>query len=49
MIDWDSATWGGGVTEAADGSWVADRHTEGSTKDAEKRTAKKPDEPSRED
>ena len=26
MIEWDSPTWGGGVTYAANGSWVADRH-----------------------
>jgi hypothetical protein len=25
MIDWDSATWGGGVTYAADGSWLAEK------------------------
>jgi hypothetical protein len=25
MIDWDSATWGGGVTYAADGSWLGDK------------------------
>jgi hypothetical protein len=24
MIDWDSPTWGGGVTFAANGSWVTD-------------------------
>jgi hypothetical protein len=26
MIDWDSETWGNGVTFAADGSWVTDKH-----------------------
>ncbi len=26
MIDWDSPQWGGGVTYAANGSWVPDRH-----------------------
>ena len=26
MIDWESPTWGGGVTYAADGSWVPDTH-----------------------
>jgi hypothetical protein len=26
MIDWNSPTWGGGVTHSADGSWVPDRH-----------------------
>jgi hypothetical protein len=26
MIDWDSDSWGSGITYAADGSWVADRH-----------------------
>jgi hypothetical protein len=25
MIDWDSETWGGGVTYAADGSWLGDK------------------------
>jgi hypothetical protein len=25
MIDWDSDTWGGGVTYAADGSWLGDK------------------------
>ena len=29
MIDWDSETWGGGVTYAADGSWLEDKHAEG--------------------
>lgn len=39
MIDWDSDTWGGGVTYAADGSWLGDKqaaHTQArrqSTKD----------------
>jgi hypothetical protein len=28
MIDWDSETWGGGVTYAADGSWLGDKQTE---------------------
>jgi hypothetical protein len=28
MIDWDSPDWGGGVTYAANGSWVSDRHDE---------------------
>jgi hypothetical protein len=27
MIDWDSATWGGGVTYAADGSWLGDKQS----------------------
>jgi len=27
MIDWDSESWGGGVTYAADGSWLGDAHT----------------------
>ena len=26
MIDWDADDWGNGVTYAADGSWVLDRH-----------------------
>jgi hypothetical protein len=26
MIDWDSASWGNGVTYAANGSWVTDKH-----------------------
>ena len=26
MIDWDSASWGKGVTYAANGSWVTDKH-----------------------
>jgi len=26
MIDWNSESWGGGVTYASDGSWVADKH-----------------------
>ncbi|MGY2873136.1 hypothetical protein ACVW00_000326 [Marmoricola sp. URHA0025 HA25] len=26
MIDWESATWGGTVHLAANGSWVADKH-----------------------
>jgi len=26
MIDWDSEEWGGGVTYAANGSWVVDKH-----------------------
>ena len=30
-IEWDSPTWGGGVTYAANGSWVADRHDETDT------------------
>jgi hypothetical protein len=25
MIDWDSEDWGGGVTYAADGSWLGDK------------------------
>ena len=25
MIDWDSENWGGGVTYAADGSWLGDK------------------------
>lgn len=25
MIDWDSPAWGGGVTHAANGSWVPDK------------------------
>lgn len=28
MIDWDSETWGGGVTFAANGSWVTDEADE---------------------
>jgi hypothetical protein len=28
MIDWDSTDWGGGVTLAANGSWVADKHSQ---------------------
>jgi hypothetical protein len=28
MIDWDSETWGGGVTLADNGSWVGDKHTD---------------------
>ena len=28
MIDWDSETWGGGVTYAADGSWLGDKQAE---------------------
>jgi hypothetical protein len=31
MIDWNSENWGGGVTYASDGSWVADKHTDDST------------------
>ena len=26
MIDWDSDNWGNGVTYAANGSWVTDKH-----------------------
>ncbi|MCW2785486.1 MAG: hypothetical protein JWP74_2003 [Marmoricola sp.] len=26
MIEWESPTWGGGVTYAANGSWVKDKH-----------------------
>jgi hypothetical protein len=26
MIDWDSDHWGNGVTYAANGSWVTDKH-----------------------
>ena len=26
MIDWDSENWGNGVTYAANGSWVVDKH-----------------------
>ena len=26
MIDWNSENWGGGVTFAANGSWVTDKH-----------------------
>jgi hypothetical protein len=26
MIDWSSDDWGGGVTYAANGSWVNDKH-----------------------
>lgn len=26
MIDWNSDSWGGGVTLASDGSWVSDKH-----------------------
>ena len=26
MIDWDSDTWGNGVTFADNGSWVTDKH-----------------------
>jgi len=26
MIDWNSPQWGGGVTQAANGSWVPDKH-----------------------
>jgi len=29
MIDWDSEDWGGGVTYAADGSWLEDKHADG--------------------
>jgi len=29
MIDWDSETWGGGVTYAADGSWLGDKQGHG--------------------
>ncbi len=29
MIDWDSETWGGGVTYAADGSWLGDKQVRG--------------------
>ena len=25
MIDWDSESWGGGVTYASDGSWLGDK------------------------
>ena len=28
MIDWDSESWGGGVTYAADGSWLGDKQRE---------------------
>ena len=28
MIDWNSENWGGGVTYAADGSWVSDKHSD---------------------
>lgn len=28
MIDWDSETWGGGVTYAADGSWLGDKQAQ---------------------
>jgi hypothetical protein len=28
MIDWDSPSWGGGITYADNGSWVTDRHDE---------------------
>jgi len=28
MIDWDSETWGGGVTYAADVSWLGDKQSE---------------------
>jgi hypothetical protein len=28
MIDWDSDDWGNGVTHAANGSWVTDKHGE---------------------
>ena len=28
MIDWNSPNWGGGVTFAANGSWVADKHNQ---------------------
>jgi len=31
MIDWHSGNWGGGVTYAARGSWVSDKHTDNST------------------
>ena len=31
MIDWDSENWGGGVTYAANGSWVADKHGDDNT------------------
>jgi hypothetical protein len=31
MIDWDSETWGGGVTYAADGSWLGDKQSPGNT------------------
>jgi hypothetical protein len=33
MIDWDSETWGGGVTYAADGSWLEDMQTDRQTHD----------------
>ncbi len=28
MIDWNSESWGGGVTFAENGSWVTDKHDE---------------------
>ena len=28
MIDWNSETWGNGVTYADNGSWVSDKHGE---------------------
>jgi hypothetical protein len=28
MIDWDSESWGGGVTYAADGSWLGDKQAQ---------------------
>jgi hypothetical protein len=33
MIDWNSDSWGGGVTYAADGSWVGDKHDEEDSND----------------
>lgn len=33
MIEWGSPTWGGGVTYAANGSWVADRHDQDQSDD----------------
>jgi hypothetical protein len=31
MIDWDSASWGNGVTYVANGSWVTDKHGDDDT------------------
>ena len=34
MIDWNSPSWGGGVTMASDGSWVPDKHDKHDDKDS---------------
>jgi hypothetical protein len=33
MIDWNSEDWGGGVTYAANGSWVTDKHGDEAVQD----------------